>query len=525
MTKENGIHYLNGELQINLNKNFFKDIYETNNIIIGVDGYLILNENISDSIKQETLEQMHKLYNKHGISFVKKIKSGIFNLVLYDKKLEKIFIVSDQFGGLSLYYSIKKPFEFSSNIRNLNFSFDDWYAISQFLKYGHIFDEKTQDKFISVLEPHSILEYDIPTQAYKKSYYAPDYTKTDDLKSLFKKACDRLYCNEIDYRLALSGGCDSRFILYNWKNKKDLTIYTYNDIAELGKEYEVASKLIENVNVKEHLFFDRKMMNKSEIDIHLHHFNPFDIRKLNAPDFKGKIVLSGDMAPTISGEFYFLRSKKFALTALTGHVFSYVSKDVLNKAITRIPQNALQNYITPQFYKKIEELPLQLKYYIVEDYHVYNRTRRWTKFSNFGRLNDYLLPFLDYDVYFNYRDIKNRVNNKLYYPMLQSMPKEYKIKVTRYAYPLTYPRRLQYASMIWDDFKRHIKPNVGHFEEIGFRISKHPEIHKYMIKSINDACIVKNISDFEDISGGKLGYFFFQLFLLSHWFNQRRDKT
>ena len=76
---ENGIYYINNHLQFNSNKNFFKDVYETNNIILCVDGYLILNNDISDSIKIETLEQMHKLYDKYGIDFVKKNKSGTYN--------------------------------------------------------------------------------------------------------------------------------------------------------------------------------------------------------------------------------------------------------------------------------------------------------------------------------------------------------------------------------------------------------------------------------------------------------------
>ncbi|MFW6130255.1 MAG: hypothetical protein ACOC56_03650, partial [Atribacterota bacterium] len=315
-------------------------------------------------------------------------------------------------------------------------------------------------------------------------------------------------------------GCDSRFILYNWKNKKDLTVYTYKDISDEGKDAEIARKLIENVDIKDHLFFDRTMMSKTEIDKELREFNPFDVRKLNKPDFENKIVLSGDMAPTISGEFYFLRAKRFALTALTGHIFPYVSKNILDKSITRIPKNALYQYIKKSFYKKLSVVPLPREKYVVEDYHVYNRTRRWTRFSNFGRLNDYLLPFLDYDVYFNYKDVSERVNNKLYYPMLQSMPKEYQINVTRYSYPLNYPRRLQFATMIWRDFKRHIKPGAGHFEEIGHRIKQHSQIHNFMLQTIDEASIAKNINDFKDISGGKLGHFFFQLFLLSHWFNQ-----
>jgi len=524
-----GFHYIDGDLQINLNKIFFKDVYETNGIEIAVDGYLILENNIEESLKQETLDKLHLMYKRSGIQFVRKIKSGKFNLIIYDKKLQKIFIVSDQFGCLPLYYTTNEPFMFSSNILNLPFSSMDWYAISQFLKYGHVLYNRTQDKNIKALPPHSILEYDISSNKYKLKHYTPEVTISTDVKKLFKNACDRLYTDEIEYALNLSGGCDSRFVLYNWKNKEDLTVLTWKAFSNLPNKVQsedvvIAEKLTTNLKIKGHLFIERRIMDRASLEKLFKKANPFDVRKIDEPTnspSRFKVLLTGDMAPVISGEFLFLRHKKFVLTALFGLRFPEVSKFIFDKAITRIPEDAPKKYLSPEIYRELTEVPIPWSNINVEDYHLYCRTRRWTRFSNFNRDKEGLLPFLDYELYFSCKHLKDRVNNKLYYHLLRKMPPEYKVKVTRYAFPLSYPRRLQFLTMIIKDVKRHLKPGLGHFEEIGGIIQQKPSIHDYMMSAVEEAEICTNIEDLsQKISGGKHGYFFFQLFLLSCWLNK-----
>ena len=149
-----GFHYIDDELTVNLNKIFFKDVYERSDAEVAVDGHIILENNIEESLKQETLEKIYHMYKKYGIKFMERIKSGKFNLLIHDKKAKKIYVVSDYFGRIPLYYTTNKPFAFSSKILNLNFGEIDWYAMSQFLKYGHFLWDETQDKNIRVLPPH-----------------------------------------------------------------------------------------------------------------------------------------------------------------------------------------------------------------------------------------------------------------------------------------------------------------------------------------------------------------------------------
>ncbi|MCD6481960.1 MAG: hypothetical protein J7L31_06825 [Thermoplasmata archaeon] len=87
-----GFHYINGELIVNLNKIFFRDIYESSDLEVAVDGYLILEKNIEESLKQETLEKIASLYKKMGIKFVERIKSGRFNILVHDKKDKKFLL-------------------------------------------------------------------------------------------------------------------------------------------------------------------------------------------------------------------------------------------------------------------------------------------------------------------------------------------------------------------------------------------------------------------------------------------------
>jgi len=522
-----GFHYIDDELTVNLNKIFFKDVYERSDAEVAVDGYIILEHNIEESLKQETLEKIYHMYKKYGIKFVERIKSGKFNLLIHDKKAKKIYVVSDYFGRIPLYYTTNKPFTFSSKILNLNFGEIDWYAMSQFLKYGHFLSNETQDKWIKVLPPHSILEYDQERKRLKLYEYTPKNIEiSEDVTKLFKRACDRLYTEEVDYYLGLSGGVDSRFVLYNWKNKEDLIVYTYygSDIPdkEEMENVEIAKELISKVNVKKHLLIKKSYLNPEEIEhvIDKNKMNPFDRGFLNdwyEKRKKFKITLTGDMAPILSGEFTLLRLKRYSLTVLFGLQLPTVSKISLDKAITRIPEQAFGKYLSPKIYNKLFEIPIPWERIYIEDYHTFSRLRRRQGFWQ-PREIEILYPFLDYDLYFSCRRLKNRVNNKLYYSLLQKMPPEYKIKTTRYKYPLTYPRRLQFLSMVISDVKREFKPGTSRPEEIGNVLKQRPDIIEYMKKTIVEMETSNNIEELSNkISGGKHGRFFFYLFVFSYW--------
>ena len=528
-----GFHYIGDEIIINLNKIFFKDLYERSDAEVAVDGYIILEDNIKESLREETLERIYRMYKKHGIKFIEKVKSGKFNILIYDKKVRKIFVANDYLGCLPFYYTLGKPVRFSSNILNLEnennlYENIDWYGISQYIKYAFMIGDKTQYSNIKFLPPHSIFELDLTNQKVKIHSYTPkNVIISSNLEKLFKKACQRLYTDELEYSLGLSGGIDSRFVLYNWPNKNDLSVHT--SIPEEAdsaarEDLEIAIELTSVLDIPNHRVIKYKIMSVNDLNKQLKEIDPFEIRKLYTSTEKlPKVSISGDFAPIISGEWLVLRHKKFLKSILLGKIVPEVSRFVLDEAITRIPTNAIEKYISPVYQKHIINIPLEKEKYHVENYNTFERWRRWVGFDRrCCRDREIILPFMDYDFMFSCLTRRDRLNNKLYYAMCKKMPYPYNIRVTRYALPLTYPYPIQYLSMLIKDTMRRFRPGSSHTEEIGGIIAKRENIKKYMINHIEKAEFIQNIDELAtDIYGGRKGHFFFLSFIVSYWLNEK----
>ena len=66
-------------------------------------------------------EVLIKSYQEWGIKFVKKLR-GMFSIILFDKRLNKIFFIRDRLGQKPLYYSyINKGLIVSSEIKDIIF--------------------------------------------------------------------------------------------------------------------------------------------------------------------------------------------------------------------------------------------------------------------------------------------------------------------------------------------------------------------------------------------------------------------
>jgi len=530
-----GFHYLDDELKVNLNKIFFKDLYENSNAEVAVDGYIVLEKNIKESLKQETLEKIYYMYKKYGIKFVERIKGGRFNIVIHDKKLKKIFVANDYVGSLPFYYKNKKPIEFSSKLLNLENELRlgeiDWHGVSQYLKYAFMMDNRTQYKHIKFLPPHSIIEFDTVKGTIKIHSYTPKNVKiSSDIGKLFEQACSRLYSDDIDYSLGLSGGIDSRFVLYNWPNKENLSVHTYiqeNADDAARADLEIATELVSKLDLSNHKVIKNKIMGVNDLTEYLRKFDPFEIRKLYIPESNKlpDVVITGDFAPIISGEWLLLRHKKFLKSILFQMAIPEVSKTVMDEATSRIPFNAFEKYLHPSFKQYVINTPLDQQRYHVENYNIFNRWRRWLGFNRRCLRNrEIVYPFLDYDLLFSCRQRKDRLNNKLYYSLCKKMPYPYNIRVTRYQFPLNSPYAIQFWSMVFKDMKRHFKPGRSHTEEIGGVISDRRDIREYMAGHIEKAGFIQSVDDLlTNISGGKKGHFFFLSFIVSYWLNKKME--
>ncbi len=528
-----GFHFVDGELTVNLNQVFFDDIYETSDVVIAVDGYLVLEDDIGESLRQETLHRLHMMYKKHGIRFVEKIRTGKFNLLVHDKNREKLYVANDYFGQLPFYYTTCEPFQFSSNILNLPFREIDWYALSQYLKYGNFLRYETQDRYIRVLSPHAIVAYDMKRPSVEVRSYTPqNVTISRDVEELFRRGCQRLYTDEIEYALNLSGGIDSRFVLFHWPNKQELTAITgcpeQPDAAQ-REDVRLAKELTSNLDIKQHrILRSQTARSKEQVQQLFDTQNPFDIRKpevskTTAPGFN--VRLSGGFAPPVSGEFLLLRDKRYYLTILFGIPFRSVSRSLLDRVRTKIPGGALQRYLVPEVYEKLTAVPVPFEHVDIEAYHMFMRERRRHMFKFSRAPPERLFPFLDYDFYFSCMQRNDRVNNKLYYSLLQKMSPEYKILTTRYAFPLNAPRRLQVMTKYVQEIKKKLCPGSQTVEQVGGVIAKEPRLHRFMVDHIEAAGIADNVDALaERVSGGRHGYFFYLLFVLSYWLQKMRDE-
>ncbi len=140
-------------------------------------------------------EVILKAFHKWGLNSIEKF-IGMFAIVIYDRKQEKIFLIRDRLGVKPLYYCISKDFFlFSSEIKSFhNFPFFnreiDQTALALYLYYGYIPQPFSIFKNTWKLEPGHYGIFDIrKKEFYKKKYW--------DIESFYKKQKLQLSYNEI----------------------------------------------------------------------------------------------------------------------------------------------------------------------------------------------------------------------------------------------------------------------------------------------------------------------------------------
>jgi hypothetical protein len=522
-----GFHFVDDELTVNLNQVFFDELYETSDVVIAVDGYLVLEEDIGECLRQETLQRLHEMYKKHGIRCVEQIKTGKFNLLVHDKNREKLYVANDYFGSLPFYYTTCEPFEFSSNILNLPFREMDWYALSQYLTYGYFLWERTQDRYIRVLPPHAILEHDLQSHRTEIHGYMPkNVTRSSDVEALFRRACQRLYHDTLDYELGLSGGVDSRFLLYHWPDKEDLVAVTgHNEIMDEAQQADVAyaRMLTGKVPVREHMVISHSLVDDvNGLRELFSNTNPFLVRKLHKPgtDRRRALRLNGSNAPIIGGKYLVLKHNLFMLTVLFGVQFPVVDKRVLHEGAQKVSADLMHEYLSDGAQARLTETPVPFDRVNIEDYHLFVRMRRRQIFTQ-PRQAEVLLPFMDYDFYFSCRERRDRVNNRLYYSILRKMPGPYReVPVTTFGFPLGAPRRLQHLSNVAKTVKKMMSSGASTIEEVGAAIRANPALLDYMTAEIQRAGLCDSCEELADrVDGGTHGYFFYLLFVTAYWMN------
>lgn len=211
---------------------FEKKIIEEEDLTIAIEGYFFVED---DGWDQEiNLRYILEKYRDGGIERVlSSIKSGIFNLFMFDKQKNTAYVINDRFGLLPLYYHIdkeKKKVIFSSEmkliipfIEKISLDLD---GISDYLFYSFTLGDKTFVNDIHWLMPAGLVEVNLGNMQFKVSrYWDISYKKKDyPLEEYVKQAEKSLnramkrFDSIENSAITLSGGLDARTVYALLKN-------------------------------------------------------------------------------------------------------------------------------------------------------------------------------------------------------------------------------------------------------------------------------------------------------------------
>ncbi|MVN20628.1 asparagine synthase (glutamine-hydrolyzing) [Mucilaginibacter arboris] len=165
--------------------------------------------------------------------------NGMFAFALYDKRLQKVFLVRDGSGMKPLYYHIKnKELIFASEIRafrEIGFSQNrpDWKIL--FLAFGFIPEPVTILDQVLMLPKGSFLEWKIDAETYRTSSYLQPKTvqlicnqkEAEQLvQQKLHKAVNRHLIADAPIGVFLSGGIDSGIIALEASAVKGKALHT-----------------------------------------------------------------------------------------------------------------------------------------------------------------------------------------------------------------------------------------------------------------------------------------------------------
>jgi len=171
--------------------------------------------------------------------------NGIFHFAIYDSRSEQIKLFNDKFGLQPLYYSVSPDgLIFAAEVKALLEDKNivkkpDYESFADFLHYGQILGQKTLFRDIKLLEPGSLLTFDLKdVKVTLKKYWHLDelfvekgaYStrgSAEDVVSLLVESIRAQNAHREILGLSLSGGLDSRAILAGLeKNAKGISTYT-----------------------------------------------------------------------------------------------------------------------------------------------------------------------------------------------------------------------------------------------------------------------------------------------------------
>ena len=216
-------------------------------------------------------EVILKLYEKFGIQFIKEL-NGDFAISIYDKRVNKIFLIKDRVGVKPLYYyTDNNKFVFGSEIKTILASgIKPTLAEDELLNYfvfKYTPKNNTLYKNIFRVPPASYIEYNLEKESFtthtywkiekNKEYSNLSYNDAKEtLYHLVEDSTKSRLISDVPIGNFLSGGLDSSIIAYFLKNRKDISHYcaskSENDLKKEGttSDYYYADKLSKDWGLK-----------------------------------------------------------------------------------------------------------------------------------------------------------------------------------------------------------------------------------------------------------------------------------
>ncbi len=206
---------------------------EDKSIVVVQNGEIYNYLELAESLKarghvfhsQSDTEVIVHLYEEYGIKMLDHLR-GMFAIVLWDKRLEKLYLIRDRIGIKPLYYSkTEDGFGFASEIKPLlqmPFVTKDLSPIGLhcFLRFGYVLAPHTIFKDIHKLEPGHYIETDQKGFSIHK-YWDCDQIETNprskaemskELMEIFDESVQLHMRSDVPIGIFLSGGIDSGLI-------------------------------------------------------------------------------------------------------------------------------------------------------------------------------------------------------------------------------------------------------------------------------------------------------------------------
>ena len=208
-------------------------------------------------------EVILKYLNCFGVRNLKNI-NGMFALVYFNKLINKLYLIRDNFGKKPLYYKLSKSsIQWSSQINSFQ-SNDNKVKIGetdliQYLSLGYLIDPITFTSEVLAVNPGEVIEIDLNTNSVTKSRHSLgesiDSNFSGSINDLISASVQTRVVGHEKVAISLSGGVDSTIIALE-ASKLDVEIEAFSvywpdsDKDRYNFDSEAAKKTADSLKVK-----------------------------------------------------------------------------------------------------------------------------------------------------------------------------------------------------------------------------------------------------------------------------------